>query len=157
MVQSRGCRPSAWDDWALFLIHCKVSAQSFCLLDPPNRLLQREDTQLMTGLSIVTSVGCVWKLSCGGVSWSVGWCHGCQHIKIPKWRHKMNRNIQCLCPHGNYRVQGWLRWQQNKPIETTALLIQCLEKRITDSFLEVKAVNHVMNLSWSPIIETWEY
>lgn len=50
---------------ARFLSTVNLVHTILALLDPPNKLLQREDTDLMTGLSIVASAtACVWKLCC---------------------------------------------------------------------------------------------
>lgn len=62
------------DDRAQFIIHAKLVLTVFALLDPPNKLLRREDTDLVIGLSIVASAtACVWKLrfdeECGTWPW----------------------------------------------------------------------------------------
>lgn len=36
------------------------------LLDPPNKILQREDTDLMTGLSVTSATACIKQLRCDG-------------------------------------------------------------------------------------------
>lgn len=48
-----------------FMFLANLTHRVHSLLDPPNKLLQREDTDLLTGLSVVASAtACVKKLRC---------------------------------------------------------------------------------------------
>uniref|UniRef100_A0A8C1RPS8 DUF4371 domain-containing protein n=1 Tax=Cyprinus carpio TaxID=7962 RepID=A0A8C1RPS8_CYPCA len=168
---------------------CEVSEPSFMflanlthrvlsLLDPPNKLLQREDTDLLTGLSVVASAtACVKKLCCDEEFKQMLdiAMHTSESLRpVPKRRRIESTRMDGYIvtgPTGGHRGDDDLETElQRLYYNTIDSVVGELERRFSernsqlasalaalnpeaDNFLDVKAVKHILDLSQSIIVD----
>lgn len=168
---------------------CEVSEPSFMflanlthrvlsLLDPPNKLLQREDTDLLTGLSVVASAtACVKKLRCDAEFKQMldTATHTSESLRPgPKRRRIESTRMDGYIvtgPTGGHRGDDDLETELRRLYYNTIdSVVGELERRFSerntqlasalaalnpeaDNFLDVKAVKHILDLSQSIIVD----
>lgn len=128
-----------------------IVREVLALSDPPNKPLQREDTDLWTGLQIAASAKeCVQKLCCDEGFTKVQEKAAAAANALPrsttaKQRHTTKKNMD------NYLVKEMSQKHRNTTHIETALWIQWLEKWIRD----LVNVTHIciMNLTQSPTVD----
>ncbi|KAL0968294.1 hypothetical protein UPYG_G00264930 [Umbra pygmaea] len=161
-----------------FMFLANLTHRVLSLLDPPNKLLQREDTDMLTGLSVVASAtACVKKLRCDeefkqmldtATPTSDSLRPGPKRRRIESTR--MDGYI-VTGPTGGHRGDDDLETELRRLYYNTIdSVVGELERRFSernsqlasalaalnpeaDNFLDVKAVKHILDLSQSIMID----
>ncbi|KAI7809869.1 hypothetical protein IRJ41_019839 [Triplophysa rosa] len=160
-----------------FMFLANLTHRVLSLLDPPNKLLHREDTDLLTGLSVVASAtACVKKLCCDeefklmldtATPTSESLRPGPKRRCIESTR--MDGYI-VTGPTGGHRGDDDLETELQRLYNTIDSVVGELKRRFSerssqlasalaalnpeaDNFLDVKAVKHILDLSQSIMID----
>ncbi|XP_073730590.1 uncharacterized protein [Misgurnus anguillicaudatus] len=159
-----------------FLFIANLVHEVLALLDPPNKLLQREETDLWTGLDIVASAkACVQKLRCDeGFTkvWEKATADELPKSTTPKRRRTGKKNMD------DYFVEETTGQRENDMetelkrlyYSTVDSVVGEMDQRFgerkshlyralnaldpkSDLFLDPKTVKHIMDLTQSPIVD----
>lgn len=161
-----------------FIFIAQLVHKMLKLLDPPNKLLQGEETDLLTGLRLVTSAAeCVRELLCEAEFtqlWDTAAAAADHALTQPlptKRRRMLNRNLE------QYVVEETVGLKDNDKTELRRLYFGTIDAVLgeidtrfserntklatalvaldpeSETFLDIKAIKHIMDLTNSTIVE----